>query len=623
MKKALIIQNKYIGDVLVASVIAKNIKSVFPDIEVHFFCYKKAVSILENNPYINKVISFDDTELKKIAVLWKYAQYIRKEKYDILLDPYAKLQSRFITLFSNAKQRISFDKPFFKYLYTDVFLEEENPKFVGCTSIENRCLLLSPFFKDFSTINFQTKIFLTDKEITDAHELMSQAGITFTKPVLMIGVLGSVLDKSWPLPYMSELINWLTEQYEADILLNYVPNQKKEVDIILKNVPNKKHIYSNILGNTIREFSAILKNCTVLIANEGGAINTAKALDIPTFSIFSPHKFRKDWGCYENLFIHKSFHLMDIFPEIYKEFSTKKILKNPAPFYKLMYPEKVLPNLKKYMQEIVGANPKVNATSNLQSFHPKITALAITYNEEVNIERYLHDVSFADEIIIVDSYSTDQTKKNILKYPNVKFLERKFDNFTNQKNFAISQASNEWIIFFDLDEHIPNALKTEILMTVNSKNAKDAYWAYRNFFFSNKHIKHSGWKNDKVIRLFRKSKAHYKEHKFVHEEIICKTKPDYLKHRIDHYSFNSVDSYHKKLNQYASLKAEELFEKKKKPNSFHYYVKPAFRFFSHYFLQLGFLDGKSGYIIAKMYAQYVLDRYKYLDQLWAKNKSCK
>lgn len=620
MKKALIIQNKYIGDVLVASIIAKNIKSVFPDIEVHFFCYNKAISILDNNPYINKIIDFDDTELKKIPVLWKYAQYIRKEKYDIIFDPYAKLQSRFIILFSNAKRRISFNKPFFKNLYTDVFLEEKNPKIVCCTSIENRCLLLSPFFQDFSTINFQTEIFLKDSEIADARKLMYQAGITFSKPILMIGVLGSVLNKSWPLEYMSELINLLTQNFNVDILLNYIPNQKKEVENILKNVTNKKPIYSNILGKNIREFSAILKNCTALIANEGGAVNTAKAIDIPTFSIFSPHKFRKDWGCYENLFIHKSFHLMDIFPEVYLEFSIKEILKNPTPFYKLMSPDKVLPNIDKYLQEVLKISPKGKTFSKIPSLHPKITALAITYNEEANIDRYLNDISFADEIIIVDSYSTDNTKNKFLKYPNVKFIERKFDNFTNQKNFAISQASNDWIIFFDLDEHIPEGLKIEILTTVNSENTKDAYWVYRNFFFSGKHIKYSGWKNDKVIRLFKKNKVHYRENKFVHEEIICDTKAGFLKHKIDHFSFNSIDSYHKKLNQYASLKAEELFKKRKKPNFFHYYIKPAFRFFSHYFLQLGFLDGKSGYIIAKMYAQYVLDRYKYLDQLWNENR---
>ncbi len=619
MKKALIIQNKFIGDVLVASVIAKNLKNISPDTEVHFFCYDKAISILENNPYVDKIINFDNAELKKISVLWNYAKKIRTEKYDILIDPYAKLQSRFITLVSNAKQRISFDKPFFKHFYTDVYPEEETPKIIHCTSIENRCSLLSPFFKDFKQIDFQTEIFLTKKEIEQARKRMSDSGVTFSKPILVMGVLGSSLDKSWPLPYMAELINILLEKYEVAILFNYVPNQQEEVDIILKDIPQRDRIFTNILGNNVREFAAILKNSDALIANEGGAVNIAKALLKPTYSIFSPHKFRKDWGCYENLLIHRSFHLTDIFPEVYQHHSVKEILKKPEPFYALMYPEKVIPEVEKFLQEVLHIPPKVDSSAPIRQLHPKITALVITYNEESNMKRFLQDLSFADEIIIVDSLSTDKTKEIAEKHPNCKFIERKFDNFSNQKNFALEQATNDWIVFFDPDEHISGSLKTEILMTVNSPDTQDAYWVRRRFFFLGKHIKHSGWKNDKVIRLFKKSKCQYKKTKLVHEEIECSTK-GYLKSKLNHYSFNSTKSYMKKLDLYARFKAEELFSENSKSNFFRRKIKPVYRFFHHYVIQFGFLDGKEGYIIAKMYAQYVSNRYKYLDQLWKEKK---
>ncbi len=618
MKKALIIQNKFIGDVLVASVIAKNLKKFSPDTEIHFFCYNKAVRILENNPYVDKIISFDDTELKKIPVLWKYAKNIRREKYDILIDPYAKLQSRLITLLSHARQRISFDKPFFKHFYTDVYPEEENPKFIHCTSIEDRCLLLSPFFKDFSQVDFQTEIFLTEKEMENARKLMADSGVTFSKPVIIVGVLGSSLDKSWPLSYMSELINVLLERYEVDILFNYVPNQQKEVDIILKEVIQKDKIFTHILGADVREFAAILKNSDALIANEGGAVNIAKALLKPTYSIFSPHKFRKDWGCYENLLIHRSFHLSDIFPEIYQHHSVKEILKKPEPFYALMYPEKVIPQIEKFMQEVLHIPVKTDDPVKIRPLHSKITALGITYNEENNMERFLQDVSFADEIIIVDSFSTDRTKEIAEKYP-VKFIERKFENFSDQKNFALEQASNDWIIFFDSDEHIPDSLKMEILLTVDSLDTQDAYWVNRKFFFSGRHIKYSGWKNDKAIRLFKKSKSKYKKTKLVHEEIECSTQ-GHLKNKLDHYSLSSTQSYKKKLDLYAQFKAKELFTKNIRSNFFRRKIKPFYRFLHHYIIQFGFLDGKEGYTIAKMYEQYVADRYKYLDRLW-KEKS--
>jgi ADP-heptose:LPS heptosyltransferase/glycosyltransferase involved in cell wall biosynthesis len=616
LKKTLIIQNKYIGDVLVASVIAKNLKKIYPDIEIHFFCYDKAVNILENNPYLDKIISFNDTELKKLSVLWKYTKEIRSNKYDILIDPYAKLQSRFITLFSGAKQKISFDKPFFKYFYTNVYTEKTEPRIVHCTSIENRCLLLSPFIKDFRQIDFQTEIFLTKEEIENARQLMINSGVSFSKPVLILGILGSSMNKSWPLPYMAELVNVLLEKYDIDILFNYVPNQQKEVDILLKNVEQKDKIYTSILGNNVREFAAILSNSDALIANEGGAINIAKALSKPTYSIYSPHKFRRNWGCYENLAFHQSFHLTDIFPEIYKQYSVKEILKNPKPFYILMYLEKVIPRVEDFIQSVLKIPQKTETLPQLKLTHPKISALCITYNEEKNVERFFKDVSFADEIIVVDSFSTDNTKKIIQNYPNVKFLERKFDNFTNQKNFALQQATYDWIIFFDLDEHIPDSLKVEIMMTVNSPNVKDAYWVHRNFLFQGKLMQYSGWKNDKVIRLFRKTKSSYKKNKLVHEEIECETRPGYLENKLDHYSFNSRESYQKKLDQYAHLKAKELFEKKIRTNFFHHHIKPAYRFLHHFIIQYGFMDGKEGFIISKMYAKYVSNRYKYLDQLW-------
>ncbi|PQL90126.1 glycosyltransferase [Apibacter sp. wkB309] len=622
MKKALIIQNKFIGDVLVASVLAKNLKKIFPNIEVHFFCYNNASYILQNNPYIDKIIEFDDIELKKLSVLWKYTKYIKNEKYDILLDPYAKLQSRFITLFSKAKRKISYDKPFFKYFYTDVFVEEKFPKFIHCTSIENRCLLLSPFVDDITKIDFQTEIFLTDQEINNAKKLMISSGVSFIKPVLMVGILGSSLKKSWPLSYMAELINYLLKYYDIDILFNYIPSQQKEADDLLKEIEHKEKIFTSILGNNIREFASILSNCNALIANEGGAVNIAKAIQKPTFSIFSPHKFRKDWGCYENLFIHKSFHLMDIYPEIYTEYPLKEILRKPEPFYKLMKPKMLLGKIDHFLQNILGIE-KTNSylPQEIKDNKPKITALCITYNEEDNVDRFMKDISFADEIIVVDSFSTDKTKERFKKYPNVIFIERVFDNFTNQKNFAIERATHEWIVFFDLDEHIPTPLINEILNTVNSLNPKDAYWIKRNFYFKDKLLKHSGWKNDKVIRLFKKDKSLYKSSKLVHEEIECKTEPGYLKNRLDHYSFNSEKKYLDKLDKYSRLKAKELFEKGKKSNFLHHYIKPIYRFLHHYIIQFGFLDGKEGYIISKMYSQYVSDRYKYLDQLWKAKKN--
>lgn len=251
----------------------------------------------------------------------------------------------------------------------------------------------------------------------------------------------------------------------------------------------------------------------------------------------------------------------------------------------------------------------------------KISALLITYNEEKNIKRFLEDADYADEIIIVDSYSTDRTLQIASSFPKVKILQREFTNFSEQKNFAINQASNEWITFFDADEHIPTNLKEEILNTVESNTAADAYYIYRRFYFKNKRLNYSGMQNDKAIRLFRKSKNRYKNNRLVHELIECDGLISKLKSKLDHFTYSSSEEYRKKLTSYSKLRAQELRMKNLKPNFFHFQVKPAYRFFNHYIIKLGFLDGREGYIVSKLHAESVKKRYVFLNEIYEAQSS--
>lgn len=251
----------------------------------------------------------------------------------------------------------------------------------------------------------------------------------------------------------------------------------------------------------------------------------------------------------------------------------------------------------------------------------KISALLITYNEEKNIQRYIKDADYADEIIIVDSFSTDQTIFIAEQFSQVKIVQRKFDNFTNQKNFAISLASNDWVTFFDADEHVPANLKQEIIQITNDSNALDAYFVHRKFYFKEKLIRFSGMQSDKAIRLFKKSKAKYRKERLVHELIDCKGEIGKLKTSLEHYSFSSKEEYQKKLTSYSRLRAKELSFKKLKPNFFHFLIKPLYRFFNHYVIRLGFLDGKEGLIISKLHAESVRKRYVFLNEIYEADAS--
>ena len=616
MKKALIIQNKFIGDVLTSSVIAENLKRIEPGIEVHMFCYEPAVAVLENNPYIDKVISFNDKKLKEIRVLNQYANQIRDSKYDIVIDPYAKLQSRFITLKSKAERRISYDKPLFKHIYTDVVKKLEIPSDTTCcTAIDNRVSLVGPLNKNNLSLALHPKIYLTEEEIEEGKEILTQANLNPNRKTLMIGILGSGEDKSWPIQYMTQLIAHIQKHYDFNILFNYIPSQQSTVDKIISGLPNLDKIYPELIGANVREFLKILYHCDAFVGNEGGGINMSKALDKPTFSIYSPHKFPVDWGCFEDGIKHVSVHFQDLNKRAVDTTSEKKLHNNAHIYYKQLTYNYVREECDKFLQNNFGKIDTLDPTREL----PKISALLITRNEERNIQKFLDEAWYADEIVIVDSESTDRTAEIAKKHPKVRFIVRKFDNFTAQKNFAIDQAKNEWVTFFDADERIPKALIFEMLDEIE-KDEADAFFVYRRFFFMDKYVKYSGWQNDKVIRLFKKSKNRYGEGRLVHELIDSKGSVKHLQNRLDHYSYYSVEEYDRKLTQYSHLRARELHARGLKPNVFHFWVKPWYRFMHHYIMRLGILDGNEGYIISKLHAHSVFKRYLFLSKMRENDK---
>jgi len=248
-----------------------------------------------------------------------------------------------------------------------------------------------------------------------------------------------------------------------------------------------------------------------------------------------------------------------------------------------------------------------------------LSALLITYNEESNIKKVLNNLAFADEIIMVDSFSTDKTLEIGSTFKNVKIIQRPFDNFASQRNFALSLASNSWILFIDADERLTPELQQEINVVINQKSSASAYFMRRNFMFDNKKIQFSGWQTDKIIRLFRKEKAIYNPEKIVHEKLIIDGKIGKLKNKLIHYSYSNYSDYKQKMIFYGQLKAKEELQKKTNPNFFHYYIRPFYQFIYQYFIRLGILDGKKGIIICYLNALSVYVRFQELKKLKSQN----
>ena len=240
-----------------------------------------------------------------------------------------------------------------------------------------------------------------------------------------------------------------------------------------------------------------------------------------------------------------------------------------------------------------------------------ITAVIPTLNEEKFVAEAIRGVSFADEILVIDSFSSDRTVE-VARDMGAIVIQRKFDDFSSQKNHAIQQAKNEWILVIDADERVSGALAAEIKRAAKNPGDRVAFFLFRNFYFQGNRVRYGGWQTDKAIRLFKKDKGRYNGN-LVHETIEPEGPVGFLSQRLDHYSYRDHEQYTAKLEMYARLQAEELYQKNSRPWFLLIAVKPAFRFFVHYFVRLGLLDGRAGFELARAHAVGVRKRYIYLN----------
>ena len=172
------------------------------------------------------------------------------------------------------------------------------------------------------------------------------------------------------------------------------------------------------------------------------------------------------------------------------------------------------------------------------------------------------------------------------------------------------------MLFIDADERIPDTLQQEILATINSENNTTvAYYFYRKFMFNKKVLRYCGWQRDKNYRLFKKDSVQYDLDRIVHETLIVNGASGVLKNKLVHNTYYDYEIYKQKRIRYGHLKAEEDLKKGKKPNLYHLYIKPVAKFFEHYLIKLGILDGKKGFIISYIYALAARKRFTKLKEL--------
>lgn len=334
--KVLVIQHKMIGDVLASTVICEVLKKEHSDWEIHYLIEKNTLPVVENNPYIDKIVLFDPQANKGLFRLIQFGKQLKKVNYGLVIDVYGKWQSIIPAYFSGAKTIIGHYKWYTTFFYTKTVVPDTE-----CNGTANAYrLLLASTALNKKVESVYPTIHLAVSELNDAKTKMSV--FSPNKPIFMISILGSRKNKSLPPSYMAGVLDYVSEKKEAHILFNYIPKQREEVERIfnLCKEKTKSQIHLDFYANGLRDFLGILSQCDALIGNEGGATNMAKALSIPTFTIYAPWINKTSWNILEETGLHDVVHLSDYFPELYQNKHPKNFKDKALEWY-----EKFQPNL--------------------------------------------------------------------------------------------------------------------------------------------------------------------------------------------------------------------------------------------------------------------------------------
>lgn len=238
----------------------------------------------------------------------------------------------------------------------------------------------------------------------------------------------------------------------------------------------------------------------------------------------------------------------------------------------------------------------------------RVSVCIITFNEEDRIRDCLESVIWADEIIVVDSYSVDRTVEICKEYTDKVFLH-KWSGFVEQKNYAIDKAKNNWVLCVDADERVPDELADEINEELGVQDIKyNGFFLRRHSYYLGRLLNYGGWYPDYKLRLFRKDKGRCKGIN-PHDKVEVQGTKKYIKKEIIHYPYRSIADQLKTIDNYSTLFADEMIRSGKKFNMLQMFIRPPTRFLETYIWKKGFLDGLPGLINILIASFYVFLKY--------------
>ncbi len=238
---------------------------------------------------------------------------------------------------------------------------------------------------------------------------------------------------------------------------------------------------------------------------------------------------------------------------------------------------------------------------------PPVSAVVTTFNEEHNITACLESLAWCDEVVVVDSFSTDRTPDIVRSFPGVRLLQHEYYGAGAQKNWALRHVTHDWVFLLDADERCTPELRAEVERLLAAGPGHSAYMMRRRVFFLGRCIRFSGWQHDRVARLFRRGTAYYQNRR-VHSLLQTSGPTPLLRHHIDHNMVDlSFDEYAFRLAKYALWGAAQAWRDGERSRLLDVAWRPAWRFARTYLLQLGFLDGRLGltFCLLQAYGTYL------------------
>lgn len=233
---------------------------------------------------------------------------------------------------------------------------------------------------------------------------------------------------------------------------------------------------------------------------------------------------------------------------------------------------------------------------------PKISALVTTFNEERHIGECIETLDWCDEVLVVDSFSTDRTPEIAQSFERVRFLQRTYFGSASQKNWAMDQTKHEWILIFDADERCTDDLREEILeLFRDGEPDQEAYTIHRRVYFLGKVVRFSGWQRDQVVRLLKRGAGRYPNRR-VHADMVTLKPAPILKSSMDHYMVEDFVVYARRILKYSWWGGAQAYREGKRAGFAKVFARSIWRFLRTYILQLGVFDGMRGLVFCLLQA---------------------